>query len=357
MKYKFLVLFLSIIFCNNSIAQIFRYRLGFNSSAFSSELGDPEIKHPQVEFLTYEGSRDFSPTLKIGAEGEIWAPITTAFEVGIEFDYINLRGHTETAPLYNFFLSRHNPLPDTYPYPEEDLIYKTRQFNILATTRFYFLPESGTVLSVEQLSTMDDRRASENLTNILARANRFKLDVLDKNRKGRLALKQIPHLFGGIFVSALFIGVLLYFMVPRYRPYIEEQNWNDLSTAMIIFGLVVAGIIIYAVYLLFNSVLDLLRMRVLHVEGVGHPFKRTSTDSDGDTTVRHFYKIGDQKFSVTRKAYSALIQGLRYRAYYTPHRKKLVNIEALESPLSESVQKADLNDRFKNSPDIRVKKK
>ncbi|MDD4143783.1 MAG: hypothetical protein PHN68_04025 [Prolixibacteraceae bacterium] len=132
--------FIALLFFNLASSQIFRYRLSANSSFFITEPGKAEIKHPGADMLTHPGSSDFSPAFRIGADAEIMAPVTSDFEVGMEFDYMNLYGHTDKAPLYNFFLSRNNPLPDSYPYPTEALIYQTNVLSLLGTARWYFMP-------------------------------------------------------------------------------------------------------------------------------------------------------------------------------------------------------------------------
>ena len=79
--------------------------------------------------------------LKLGADLEVMAPLTSQLEVGVEFEYGNLAGRTETSPLYNFyFFDWVNPLPNDHFYPAEPVKYETKQLNILGTTRFYFLP-------------------------------------------------------------------------------------------------------------------------------------------------------------------------------------------------------------------------
>lgn len=135
-----LLLIILLLAFENAAGQIFRYRLSGNSSIFMSEPGEAEISYSGADAMSYPGSSDFVPGFRLGAELEIMAPVTTDFEVGVEFDYSNLSGRTPTAPLYNFFLSRNNPLPDTYKYPDEALIYHTVLLNILGTARFYFLP-------------------------------------------------------------------------------------------------------------------------------------------------------------------------------------------------------------------------
>jgi hypothetical protein len=140
MKNVLLILLLLLLISKHSEAQVLRFRASANSSIFMKEPGQPEVSHPMIETLSHKGSTDFKPELNLGAEIEIMAPVTTDFELGVELDYTKLSGYTETAPLYNFFLSRYNPLPDTYKYPDETLIYKTIIFNILGTARFYLFP-------------------------------------------------------------------------------------------------------------------------------------------------------------------------------------------------------------------------
>ena len=199
--------------------------------------------------------------------------------------------------------------------------------------RFYYLPESNTVLSAEPLSTMGMDRAEESLTEILAQANRFKLDALSQNRQGRLAMSQIVHLIPTLLIALLFVVVASVALYQLLLPNISAQPWREMRPIIMISSVIFAGLGLFAVYLLIKSVLDILTGRVLSIEGQGHAFTRTSnSDSDGSGSTNYYYRIGEQRFKVTRKAYHALIEGLTYRAYYTPYRKTLVNIEALEAP-------------------------
>ncbi len=137
------LLILFLFFSEHVSGQIFRYRLCGNSGFFLGETAE-EVSHPDA-VNAHPGSRDFSNVYKTGAEAEIMAPITTDFELGVEFDYSRLSGYTETAPLYNFFLTRYNPLLEHGAagysiYPDEALVYNTTLLNILGSARFYFLP-------------------------------------------------------------------------------------------------------------------------------------------------------------------------------------------------------------------------
>jgi hypothetical protein len=105
--------------------------------------GKAEIDYPMKDELSNPGSEEFSAVFKPGAELEIMAPVTPDFELGLQFGYSNIAGQTPSPPLYNFFLSRFNPLPDNYKYPNKALIYDTKILSILGTARFYVLPLSS----------------------------------------------------------------------------------------------------------------------------------------------------------------------------------------------------------------------
>lgn len=138
----FVLLFLLLFVLIHEVAsgQIFRYRLSANSGMFLGEPGKAEINHPLKDELSNPGSKEFSAVFKPGAELEIMSPVTPDFELGLQFGFTNFAGHTPSPPLYNFFLSRFNPLPDNYKYPDKALIYDTKTLSILGTARFYILP-------------------------------------------------------------------------------------------------------------------------------------------------------------------------------------------------------------------------
>lgn len=90
--------------------------------------------------VNHPDSKDFSSELKPGAEMEIMLPLSRVFEIGVQLGYDQYAGYTPTAPLYNFFLSKYNPMPDSYIYPHEALVYDTQVLKILGTGRWYFIP-------------------------------------------------------------------------------------------------------------------------------------------------------------------------------------------------------------------------
>lgn len=145
MKHSLLIFFLFLMFFEQTSAQIFRYRISANSSLFLSEIGSTEI-NTRFTDLVYPDSKKFKPEFKTGAEIEFLMPMSDILETGIEFKYNQLAGETETAPLYNFFLTKpnqeiHNPLfGSSNEYPREALIFSTKILSVLATSRFYLLP-------------------------------------------------------------------------------------------------------------------------------------------------------------------------------------------------------------------------
>jgi len=73
--------------------------------------------------------------------------------------------------------------------------------------RFYYLPESGTVLSVEVLNPGRSERINNGLTSVLADLNNFRLEYFPKNRAGRLAIPQYSLLIMNSLTSILLLIV------------------------------------------------------------------------------------------------------------------------------------------------------
>jgi hypothetical protein len=145
MRNTIALLFLFLFFAGTVTGQVFRFRLSANSGAYLGEPGEAEIDYPMKDELSYPGSRGFSPIFHPGAELEISTPLTIDSEFGLQFGYNRFAGYTPKAPLYNFFLSRFNPLPDHHKYPGEELIFDSRVLSTLATFRWFFLSYDGTL--------------------------------------------------------------------------------------------------------------------------------------------------------------------------------------------------------------------
>ena len=135
-----LLFFVAMMLNAQGSAQVIRYRIGANSGMFLSEIVKNENQPSLIP--PHEGSRNFTPVLKPGAELEVMVPFTPVFEVGLQFGFDKFSGATPVAPAYNFFFSKENPTRMKNPYPGEALIYDTHLLKFLLTGRWYFLPDT-----------------------------------------------------------------------------------------------------------------------------------------------------------------------------------------------------------------------
>jgi len=197
--------------------------------------------------------------------------------------------------------------------------------------RFYYLSEAGDVLSAERIGRADTRRAQETLTAILADANGFQMSALASNRDGLLAPGQVKHLLWNLIVPLAF-GILAFLAASRlFLPYLSGDSSPDLGTSRALVGGLVVVVGSVSLYLSARSLLDILGGRVEAATGRVRLEQRTTRD-DGGSKTKYFYKLGDRRFSVSRRGFHALVPTATYRVYYTAHSKTLVNIEALEAP-------------------------
>lgn len=191
-----------------------------------------------------------------------------------------------------------------------------------ATYRFYYLEESGFVLSAEELFPASPAQARSSLLEILANANHFSMEDLELNRNGEITtsqrLRALPHLFFGIVLGAIPLGV---------GGLILSDNQDfDLLTVLVpavfvaVFGLI-GG------FMFFNAIVALLAQAPILVEGVGQKQKRTSGGRSRNTT--YYYVIEGMDFQVKKSAFEALVDGERYRVYALPRVKRLLTIEPL----------------------------
>ncbi len=188
-------------------------------------------------------------------------------------------------------------------------------------------------------SRKSDMSPSE-MTSALAETNQFDLSYLSDNARGNLAPGQarllISHLIGPgiiVLVSLGFLGYQLY-----QQGFIKRLSmgtpFGDLFSSMpqglLIIGGVLLAVGLISIFVLVRTLLDMFGGTVASLEGTGWKKITRSTDDDGSTTTRTYYVIADQRFSVSSRGFAALENGRNYRVYFTPRRKILVNIEALD---------------------------
>ena len=177
------------------------------------------------------------------------------------------------------------------------------------------------------------------LTEVLAEANGFKLSSLGPNRQGDLTREQIPQLYGGLvspLVFTLVPGGFVVYQLSRNGVFSDPSlagmitSIKELSSSLLVMGGILGLLAVWGLVMLIQTILDLTGGRVASVEDVGYRQMTRTSDEDGTTTTR-LYLIGDYKFKVQQRGFSAFEDGRTYRAYFTPRRKVLVNIEAIDN--------------------------
>ena len=184
-----------------------------------------------------------------------------------------------------------------------------------------------------------DRTPAE-LTSDLAEANGFDLSYLSENSHGELGQGQAGPLMKNLVGPLLIIMVTLGFLIFQLttKGFFKQFSMgtplaaliSDMPQAFLIIGGILLAVALFGIFLLTTTLLDLFGGAVASLEGPGWKKVTTSTDDDGSTTTRTYYVVADQRFTVKSRGFSALENGRNYRVYFTPRRKILVNIEAMD---------------------------
>ncbi len=187
----------------------------------------------------------------------------------------------------------------------------------------------------------DQGKSPAELTEVLAAVNGFDLSYLLENSRGELVPGQLSLLFSPLFISLIFILVPAGFLGYQLynQGFIKQLTTLNLPLGevistipqgLLIFGGIMLLTTVLGLYFFIITTLDFLGRTVQVLEGVGVGKVTTSTDDDGSKTTNLYYVIAGQRFKVTRKAFEVFEWGRKYRVYFTPRRKVLVNIEVVE---------------------------
>lgn len=194
---------------------------------------------------------------------------------------------------------------------------------------FYFFDESGLVLSAEALGGISEAAVRAGLNRILADANRFTLDDLTANQRGEIAAGQrwrlVLKIMGGFGLGLLFVGMAAGVAWASFSTG-DNLPWPAVIGFVVIWGIIVSigGAMAIRGFLDLNAVPE-------YVEGRGATHTERRRSGRSSRTV-YFYDIGEMKFEVPFRAYQALVEGLTYRAYYSPHSKMLLSLEVTDVP-------------------------
>ncbi len=197
------------------------------------------------------------------------------------------------------------------------------------------------ISSAYRTENPDQGKSPAELTGVLAEVNGFDLSYLLENSRGELVPGQLTLLLSPLFVSLIFTlvpaGFLGYHLYNQgFIKQLTTLNLplgeviSTISQGLLIFGGIMLLVSAYGLYFFITTTLDFLTRTVNVLEGVGVGKVTTSTDDDGSKSTKLYYVIAGQRFKVTRKAFEVFEWGRKYRVYFTPRRKVLVNIEVLD---------------------------
>lgn len=178
------------------------------------------------------------------------------------------------------------------------------------------------------------------LTGVLAEANGFDLSYFSENSRGELAPGQarllVRNLIGPVIIFLSVLGFLIFQL--NSQGFLKRISTgqplgiliSDMPQGLLVVGGIMLLVMLVSIYLLITILLDMFGGTVDSLEGPGWKKVTTSTDDDGSKTTRTYYVVADRKFSVKSRGFSVLENGRNYRVFFTPRRKILVNIEALD---------------------------
>jgi hypothetical protein len=232
--------------------------------------------------------------------------------------------------------SYHVALPNrilTMPFVSKE------ELNPGVSYHFYYLPRSGVVLSAEEVKHTPVAEVRAVFTETLAEANGFKVSSLDANKRGELAAEQVSRIYSQLVSPLVFIATsigVIYYQVTRldldgpfsFNAFLSALRQS--TTAMKIFGIIFIVLLVWGLVLFVQTLLDIAGKQVALVEGLGFRKITTSSDDDGSKNTRMYYVIDGVRFTVDRRGFLAFEDGRKYKAYFTPRRKILVNIEVVK---------------------------
>lgn len=185
---------------------------------------------------------------------------------------------------------------------------------------FYYLPRSRYLLSAEPL-TVDIPVAQAVLRQNLGRHFAFSEDDLVRNRQGQLSERQQWRLgwqaVGYGVLSLIFLGLLLLGFIASTSRDADPLPWQMACVTLLLLGsLVWSG---------REAVIRLADMAGAKNKVAVGPVQVLTRSRGRATAV--YYVVQGIELEVGVHAYAALVEGLSYRVYYTPHSKKIVSLE------------------------------
>lgn len=189
------------------------------------------------------------------------------------------------------------------------------------------------------IQTSEEVKMNE-LTERIAHANGFELGSLPANQRGEKTPEQNTLLFPKLIAPLIFVFFSMFFLyfLLNQQGYLKAfslatdltTTFSQLTNSIKVIGGIMIAISIWATVIMVQLILDIIGSSVRMLEGLGYRKITASTDDDGNRTTRLYYVIEGKKFTVKRAGFSVFEDGRQYKAYFTPRRKVLVNIEVVK---------------------------
>ena len=195
---------------------------------------------------------------------------------------------------------------------------------------FYYLPQSRLLVSAEKVNASAQAGSAaaghEVIVQALGRAFKFNDEELGLNRGRKLSPRQRQRLLrdAGLYAAAtLLTGFVAFVMLAGSGT--PNGTTTTVPWHTVLFSLLLVAFGFYLGRQTWLHALDARNGVATQIEG--RITLRVSAGPRQGTNI--YYLIRDQEFSVPVKAYSALVEGLNYRLYYTPQAKKVLSLEPL----------------------------
>lgn len=199
------------------------------------------------------------------------------------------------------------------------------------TYQVFYLEKSRFLLSAKMAQAPNPTLAQTVLNDILASANGFSTEDLLANQNGQITPTQYCRLIPNTLAGVGLLLLALLFIPPIIAYTLNAQP------SSIIFWIIIAFLSIFpitGIVLLLKSLLDVASPKPQQVQGP--VYKGQHLVQRGRTTYLEYdYRVNGKRFTVSYRAYTALIDGLQYRIYYLGHSKKLISIETVLVPYTD----------------------
>lgn len=162
----------------------------------------------------------------------------------------------------------------------------------------------------------------------LSVANGFSADDLALNRNGQIGRHQRKKLRrkmrSRLWACLLCAGGAVF--IVAYEPVAPPAN----KVGFYAVAVILLAVILVLGKQLLDALADSASGSVLSAEGLVKGLVETTNDIEGGSSTTSYYYVLDQvRVSVGQSGYEALLEGLRYRMYYSPRSKTLLSMEPL----------------------------